>query len=87
MTERHDGELCHVKDCGAPATVTCEGCSRRYCDEHVRTFTIERREQSSRPLLALGAAPRLPTHTESYTLCARCGARPFQRVELQPPTF
>jgi hypothetical protein len=85
MAAQPDGALCHVKDCGQPATVACEGCGRPYCPNHVRTLTIERREQPTQQRLLLGASPRLPTHTESYTLCARCSARPFQRALTQPP--
>ena len=85
MAGQSDRALCHVKDCGQSATVTCEGCGRSYCANHVRTFTIQRREQPKQARFALGAAPRLPTYTESYVLCARCGSRPFQRALTQPP--
>lgn len=85
MTAQPEEELCHVKACGQPAEVVCEGCGRRFCLEHVRTLTIERRDQQTQPRLSLGAAPRLPTHTESYMLCTRCGSRPFQRALNQTP--
>ncbi len=87
MAAQPDGALCHVKDCGQSATVTCEGCGRLYCSNHVRTLTIQRREQPTQARFSLGASPRLPTYTETYTLCARCGARPFQRALLPPTSF
>ena len=85
MAAQPDGALCHVKDCGQPATVVCEGCGRHYCPNHVRTLTIERRDEPAPSRFSLGASPRLPTHTESFTLCARCGSRPFQRALPEPP--
>lgn len=87
MAAQPDRALCHVKDCGQPAVVACEGCGRSFCLAHVRTLTIQRRDEPTQAHLSLGAAPRLPTHTESFTLCARCGSRPFQRALTPPPLF
>jgi hypothetical protein len=83
MAAQPDGALCHVKDCDQPATMVCEGCGRHFCPNHVRTHTIQRRDEPTQPRFSLGASPRLPTHTETYTLCARCGARPFQRSWIE----
>ena len=85
MAAQPDEALCHVKDCQQPATTSCEGCGRHFCTNHVRIHTIQRRDEPTQARFSLGASPRLPTHTETFTLCARCGSRPFQRAWAEPP--
>ncbi len=83
MAAQHENDAtCHTKDCLELATQVCERCGQSYCSTHVRHLVIERREERSEYSQQLGALRRLPTYTESYTLCLRCSTKPVPR---KPP--
>ena len=67
---------CYSKGCDLPAGSTCERCHHRFCADHVRHQTIERRvyrdETGFRPGLE-----RPLSRFEAHTLCIRCSTKPF----------
>jgi hypothetical protein len=71
-----DGASCHIKTCTQPATATCDRCGQPCCPAHLRHVTVERRVERTLNSSPLGQLARLPTRTESYTLCLRCSGKP-----------
>src|SRR5512146_937974 len=72
-----DAQGCHARECALPAVVACESCARLCCEDHVRRITIERREEPVEVRGSRGALGRVPTRTETYTLCPRCSTKPI----------
>ncbi|HEX2350606.1 MAG TPA: hypothetical protein VHI51_19380 [Ktedonobacterales bacterium] len=77
----HDGagDTCHEKACALPATTTCDRCGQRFCATHCGEFVLQRRDDPSTRPAHWGMLERLPTHAESYTLCAPCRTKPVPR--------
>ena len=73
------GDTCHEKACALPATTTCDRCGQRFCATHCGEFVLQRRDDPSTRLAHQGMLERLPTHAESYTLCAPCRTKPVPR--------
>lgn len=76
---RDGADTCHEKACALPATTTCDHCGQRFCATHCGEFVLQRRDDPSTRLAHQGMLERLPTHTESYTLCAPCRTKPVPR--------
>lgn len=84
MEARADDLSCHVKNCTEEATATCDRCGHQYCAAHVRHVSIQRREERAPQPALLGASPRVPTHSEIYTLCPHCWTKPVPQKPPQP---
>ena len=72
-------DICHEKACALPATSTCERCGQRFCTAHCGELALQRRDHPSSRPTHQSMLERLPTHTESYTLCAPCRTKPVPR--------
>lgn len=72
-------DTCSAKECALPATTTCERCGRRFCATHCAELVLQRRDDHSERPEHQGMLERLPTHAESYTLCASCRTKPVPR--------
>jgi hypothetical protein len=72
-------DICFAKTCELPGTTICDRCGRRFCATHCEEFVLQRRDDPSTRLAHRGMFERLPTHAESYTLCAPCRAKPVPR--------
>lgn len=78
-------DICFAKGCDLPATTTCERCARRFCAAHCGELVLRRRGDPSERPAHEGMLARLPTHTESYMLCAPCRTKPVSRNLSLPP--
>lgn len=76
---RDASDICHEKACALPATTTCDRCGQRFCATHCGEFVLQRRDDPSTRPAHRGMLERLPTHAESYTLCAPCRTKPVPR--------
>lgn len=74
-----ESDACHHKGCTLPATNTCERCGRRFCATHSGELVIQRRAERSERAVGQDMLARLPTHTETYILCAPCRVKPISR--------
>ena len=74
-----ESDPCHAKGCTQPATATCERCGRRFCSTHSGELVLQRRDERSERPARQDTLARLPTHTETYTLCAPCRGKPVSR--------
>lgn len=72
-------DTCHEKACALPAKATCDRCGQRFCATHCGEFVLQRRDDASARPAHRGMLERLPTHAESYMLCAPCRAKPVPR--------
>lgn len=72
---------CHVKGCDAPADRMCDRCGKPFCADHVRSYTIKRRDEPDEHGGLL--LTRAPTHLETYILCRFCGTKPI--IGKPPP--
>lgn len=79
-------DTCQTKGCVQPATATCERCKRRFCAAHSGQLVLQRREDQSARSTRGDMLARLPTHTETYTLCAPCRTKPISR-DLSTPAL
>lgn len=68
---------CHVHNCTAAADSLCASCKQLYCSHHVRVLSIQRRGERVEMRGHRGMLERVPTQTETYTLCERCGRKPI----------
>lgn len=72
---------CHVKGCDALADRACDRCGQPFCAEHLRPYTIKRRDEPDEHAGLL--LTRVPTHLETYILCRFCGSKPI--IGKHPP--
>jgi hypothetical protein len=79
MASEEEPALCHVKGCLEPATATCDRCGQPCCAEHIKHLTIQRRALRTHQPNSTDVLARLPTYTETYTLCPRCSTKPVLR--------
>lgn len=71
------GMRCHIRDCPGSVALRCASCGGAYCASHGGAVTIERRAEPSEARGRHWMLERVPTYTQTYALCLRCGKKPF----------
>ena len=69
--------ICATKGCGQLAVSRCERCGRLGCSTHMRSISIERREDRAEAPGHGGMLTRISGHIETYTFCLLCSKKPI----------
>lgn len=77
--------LFHAGGCELPATTLCDACARPCCPNHILRIALERRQEAAEIREHHDLLARVPSSVVPFTLCPRCGKRPFDGVRRGPP--